>query len=146
VIMSDETRRILDLLAQQKITVDEADQLLRAVTRATAADDAPSASGTATEPARPRYFRINIHKTGREGRLDKDVNLRVPIAILRSGLRLGTIIPGLNNRMQARLRERGIEIDLAKIDASTIESLLKDLGQLNIDVNEGEEQVRITCE
>jgi hypothetical protein len=29
--MSDETRRILELLAQGKVTVDEADQLLRAI-------------------------------------------------------------------------------------------------------------------
>ncbi len=29
--MSDERRRVLDLLAQGKITVDEADQLLRAL-------------------------------------------------------------------------------------------------------------------
>ena len=142
--MADETRRILDLLAANKITVDEADQLLRAMARATA-DPAPPPTGAA-EPAPARYFRINIHKTGREGRRDKDVNIRVPIAILRSGLRLGTIIPGLHPRMQARLRERGIDIDLAKIDSSTIESLLRDLGQLNIDVNEGAEQVRITCE
>ena len=38
--MADETRRILDLLAANKITVDEADQLLRAMARATA-DPAP---------------------------------------------------------------------------------------------------------
>ena len=29
--MNDDTRRVLDLLAQGKITVDEADQLLRAM-------------------------------------------------------------------------------------------------------------------
>src|SRR5262245_15878768 len=144
--MSDETRRILDLLAQQKITVDEADPLLRAVARATDTDDRAAASAAATEPARARYFRINVHKTGREGRRDQDVNLRVPIAILRSGLRLGTIIPGLNDRMQARLRERGLDLDLGKVDANTIESLLKDLGELNIEVNEGQGHVRITCE
>ena len=141
--MGDETRRVLDLLASGKITVDEADQLLRALGRTPAPDETP-ASGT--EPASPRYFRINVRKTGRESGRGKDVNIRVPIAILRSGLRLGTIIPGLGDRMTARLRERGIELDLAKIDSNTIESLLKDLGQLNIDVNEGEEQVRITCE
>src|SRR5262245_9738384 len=143
--MADETRRILDLLAQNKITVGEADQLLRAVARA-ATDDSTAAGATATEPARARYFRINVHKTGRDGHRDQDVNIRVPIAIVRSGLRLGTIIPGLSDRMQARLRERGIDIGLGKVDASTLESLLKDLGQLNIDVNEGEEHVRITCE
>ena len=48
--------------------------------------------------------------------------------------------------MTSKLRERGVDIDLAKMDAQTIEGLLKDLGQVHIDVNEGDEQVRITCE
>ncbi len=40
--MSDETRRVLDLLAQGKITVDEADQLPSAIGR-TPAPESPRA-------------------------------------------------------------------------------------------------------
>jgi hypothetical protein len=69
------------------------------------------------------------------------------MAIIRSGIRFGALIPGLaRERMTARLRERGVDVDLTKIDPTMIESLLKDLGEVNIDVNGGEEQVRITCE
>jgi hypothetical protein len=142
--MSDETRRVLDLLAQGKITVDEADQLLSAL-------KAPQAKADADPPppsdaGKPRYLRIQVHKTGGDGRRDKDVNIRVPMAVVRGGMRLGTLIPGFNERITTRLRERGVDIDFAKMDAAAIEALLKDLGQLNIDVNEGDEQVRITCE
>src|SRR4029079_4236521 len=59
-IMSDETRRVLDLLAQNKITVDEADQLLRAMKEPRA--DASSAKTDGDGPSRARYIRIAVHK------------------------------------------------------------------------------------
>jgi len=142
--MSDDTRRVLELLAQGKVTVEEADQLLRALNEPPRAEAAPKADGG--EPASPRYFRIHVHKPGRDGRADKDVNIRVPVAVLRGGLRLSTMIPGLHERMNARFRERGIDVDLSKLDSTSIESVLKDIGEVNIDVNGTGEKVRITCE
>lgn len=143
--MSDEMRRVLELVAQGKITVDEAADLLGAL-RATQTKEEASPKEASGEPAK-RYMRIAVHKTGKYGERDKDVNIRVPMTVLRSGLRLGAILPGrYRDHMNAHLRERGIDIDLAKIDPSEIESLLSSLGEVNIDVNSGEEQVRITCE
>jgi len=144
--MSDDTRRVLDLVAQGKITVDEAAELLAALKQAPLKPDL-AAKADAAGSAKPRYLRIAVHKSGKEGRRDKDVNIRVPMAILRSGMRLGAIIPGFaREHMHARLREQGVDIDLTKIDPAMIESLLTDLGEVNIDVNQGDEQVRITCE
>ena len=142
--MSDETRRVLDLLAQGKITVDEADQLLRALTNQPPRGDVPPAADAPR--SRSRFVRIHVHKPGREGRDAKDVNIRVPMSILRGGIRLGTMIPGLQDRMTARLRERGMDIDLSKLDPAVLESMLGELGEINIDVSGTGEQVRITCE
>jgi hypothetical protein len=145
--MSDETRRVLDLVAQGKITVDEAQQLLGAI-NAPAADVAASAAGTdESERPKPRWLRIAIHKSAKEGRHDKDVNIRVPIAIVRSGMRLGALIPGLaGEQVAARMRERGLDIDFSKLDAAAIETILKELGDTNIEIDSGKAQVRITCE
>lgn len=143
--MSDDSRRVLELLAQGKVTVEEADQLLRALADQSRRSDATpktDAGGT----AKPRFIRIHVHKPGRDGREAKDVNIRVPMAIVRGGMRLGTLIPGLQDRVNARLRERGVDLDLSKLDPAAIESLLADLGEVNIDVNGNGEQVRITCE
>jgi len=141
--MSTEMRRVLDLLASGRITVDEADQLLSALNEPPASTGSPSVPA---DVASPKYLRINVHKTAREGQRPKDVNIRVPLAIVRGGLRLGALIPGFRGRLHTKLHDSGVEIDLSKIDADAIESLLKDMGQVNIDVNGGEEQVRITCE
>jgi hypothetical protein len=144
--MSDDTRRILDLLAQGKITVDEADQLLRAMSAAS--DAAPTAADASKEPSgAPRYVRITVHKIAKDDRRDKDVNIRVPIAVVKSGMRLGALIPGFpGDAVSARLRERGIDVDFSKLDTAALEHVLKQLGDTNIEVDSGKAQVRISCE
>jgi hypothetical protein len=145
--MSDETRRVLDLVAQGKITVDDAQQLLGAINAPAADAGAPAAAADESEPPKPKWVRIAIHKTGREGRRDKDVNIRVPISIVRSGMRLGSLIPGLaGEQVQARMRERGLDVDFSKLNAATIDSVIKDLGEANIEIDDGKAQVRITTE
>jgi hypothetical protein len=55
------------------------------------------------------------------------------------------MIPGFHASIGARLRDRGIALDLSKIDPAALESLLVDMGELNIDNQDGE-SVRITYE
>ena len=60
-------------------------------------------------------------------------------------MRLAAMIPGLEGR-SARLRERGIDVDLSKLDPAAIESMIEEMGEMNTDVDSGKAQVRITCE
>src|SRR5436309_796042 len=77
----------------------------------------------------------------------KQMNIRVPIALVKSGMRLGSVIPGLaSDEIMRRLRERGIAIDLASLDQAQIDELVKNLGELNFDIDSGHAKVRITCE
>lgn len=171
--MSEETRRVLDLLAQGKITVNEADRLLAAigpVSSGSAARGAAAAEKGATtgETPSPKYLRIAVTKTrswsgdegeharrtwmwpGYEGGRSREVTIRVPVALVRNGMRLGAMIPGLTGAgLQARLRERGVDVDLSKIDADTIDQLVREFGEMNIDIDSGrggKAEVRITCE
>ena len=100
-----------------------------------------------SERPKARWLRISIHKTGKEGHRDKDVNIRVPIAIVKTGMRLGALIPGLAGDQVARkMREKGLDVDFTKLDAAAIESVLKGLSDTNIEIDDGKAQVRITCE
>jgi hypothetical protein len=153
--VSDDTRRILDLLAQGKISVDEADRLIAAVTASytppAAAPGTSQSSGLPGDGPKPRYLKIAVHKPANDDRGEKDVNIRVPLAIVRGGMRLGAIIPGLGGerlrtRLRTRLREEGLDVDLSKLDPAALEAMLKDLGEMNIDIDSGKAQVRITCE
>jgi len=171
--MSEETRRVLDLLAQGKITVDEADRLLAAIGPVSTGSATPGAAaagkGAATgEAPSPKYLRITVSKTrswpgddgehaprtwkwpGHAGGGNREVTIRVPVALVRNGMRLGAMIPGLTGAgLKAHLRERGVDVDLSKIDVDTIDQLVGEFGEMNIDVVSGrgrKAQVRITCE
>jgi len=137
----NESRRVLDLLAQGKITAEEAEQLLRAMR------GSDRASPAAEPRTRPRFLRIAVHKTAGAHGGQKDVNIRVPLGIIRSGMRLGALIPAFaSDQVTACLRDRGIDVDFSKLDDRAIESVIEQLGQADIDIDAGEAQVRITSE
>ena len=148
---AENTRRILELLAQGKTTVDEADRLLKAL------GGAPGDEAPADDPGprrKPSWFRINIHKPANDHRQAKDVNIRVPVSVMKGGMRLGAIIATFAGEKAARrMRERGIDLDLARINGDLsklngpqFEELLTSLNDLNIDIDDGKSQVRITAE
>lgn len=148
--MNDEKRRILELLAQGKITVDQADELMRAVD-ARRPDAAPASTG---ELSPPRWVRIQVQKQAKEGREPKEVNIRVPIAVVKGGMRLGAIIATFAGEKAAqRMKERGIDLDLSKINGdfskmngAEFDAFMKSIDDVNIEVDDGKSQVRITCE
>jgi hypothetical protein len=141
--MSDETRRILDLLAAGRITADEAEQLL-------AAAAAGPAAGGETPPeaaaADPKFLRIEVHKAARGARPEKTVNIRVPFAMVRSGMRLGALVPGAGDRIQDAFKERGLDVDWSKLDRAELAAVLKGLGELTVDVDDGRARLTITAE
>ena len=136
--MSDETRKVLEMLSSGKITVQEAEQLLQAVT-GPAADDR-----NGERKAEPKYFRILVNKPASEGKKAENVNIKVPISVVRGGLRLSSVFPGLLGKKKIQLDD-GTELDLSKIHYADLEAMIKDIGELTVDVD-GDAQVRIRCE
>ena len=151
---SDDTRRTLDLLAQGKITVDEADRLLKAFASAHSSTDAQPADGASGEKPPARWVRINVHKPGNDQRKEKDVNIRVPVAVMKGGIRLGALIGTFAGEKAARrMRARGIDLDLSaingdlsKLNGPEFDQFLKSLDDVDIEIDDGKSQVRITCE
>ncbi len=139
--MNEESRRILEMLSQGKITVEEADQLLRAI-------NAPQAAAAGQESSKqmPRFLHVSIHKNAGEDSRKKDVEVRVPVSLIRAGMRLGSILPRVGDEVNRRLRAQGLDIDLSQLDSGVIDGLLRDLGELTIDVDGGRAQVHVTCE
>lgn len=134
--MSEETRQVLEMLSSGKVSVEEAEQLLKAV----------AAAGPAEEKsAQPRYFRILVNKPARDGKKAENVNIRVPMTVVRGGLRLGALFPGMLGKKKIQL-DNGTELDLSKIHYTDLEAMIKDIGELTVDVDGDDAQVRIRCE
>ena len=134
--MSEERRRVLEMLSEGKISVQEAEKLLQAVTPTLEAGD--------DKKVEPRYFRILVNKPAREGKKAEAVNIRVPMTVVRGGLRLGALFPGMLGKKKIQL-DNGTELDLSKVTYTDLEAMIKDIGELTVDVD-GDAQVRIRCE
>ena len=138
--MSTKREKILRLLAEGKISVEEADQLLGALTEA----DQVSAGGETKKPeADPRYLRIEV--VPKQG--DKHVNLRVPLALVRAGVKLGGVLPEeAKGKINEALHAKGIDLDINNAKGEQLEGILRALQELSIDVDDEDEHVRIFTE
>ena len=81
--MNDDRKRILGLLADGKITADEAERLIAALERRTPTVDTASTGGAGA--GKPKYLRVEVDADGRHGGPAK-VNVRVPMTFLRAGV------------------------------------------------------------
>ena len=139
--MNNDRRQILDMLANGKITADEAERLLAAL------DGAPSsgaaAGGTASQP---RYLRVVVDAHEDQESPTK-VNIRVPLSLVRAGVKLGALMPAqARDHVNEALREKGIAIDVNQIKPADIEAMLEQIGELTVDVDDKKAKVRVFCE
>ena len=143
--MTEERRQILEMLAEGKINAGEADRLLGAVQGGSS-----TATATATAPSKaPKFIRVMVD--AKEGKSDKPVhiNLRVPIALLRAGVRLASLIPAsAQDKLNEEFRKNGMDFDIRQIKPENINELIDQLQDLTVDVDQEEDDVkiRIFCE
>ena len=140
--MNEDRKRILDLLAEGKINADEAERLIAALGGGPRGDaEAP--------PARkpPKYLRVVVDAGAGYGEGPAKVNVRIPMQLLRAGVRLGALIPAqAREQVNSALREQGIPLDLGQIRPENLEALIEQLGDFNVDVDDGHAKVRVFCE
>jgi hypothetical protein len=135
--MNEHRREILEMLSQGKISTDEAERLLAALDR-----ERPSADEPAAPNRRPKYLRVNV-----QAEEDTKVNVRVPMQLLRAGVRLASLIPPqARARVNEAMHERGVTLDLAQINPENLEELIDQLGDMTVDVDNEDVRVRVFCE
>ena len=143
--MRENRRQILDMLANGKISAEEAEKLL------TALESGPAEGEAATGgKAAPRYLRVLVEadESGAGEPLTK-VNIRVPLQLLRAGVKLANLIPPpAREQVNAAMREQGIGLDLNQLKPENLEELVDQLKDLTIDVDQPENKVkvRVFCE
>jgi hypothetical protein len=140
--MNEQRRQILAMLAEGKITADEAERLISALERNQ--NDAPPPASE-PRPARPKYLRVVVDD--RSGKDPARVNVRVPIQLLRAGVRLASLIPPhALTQVNDELRRSGILIDLTQLKPEHIEDLIDQLGDFTVDVEDPDAKVHVFCE
>ena len=134
--MTNDRRKVLEMLAEGKINADDADRLLAKIDGDQPADPAQEARPTTGQ--RPlKYLRVLVNSEDGD-----NVNIRVPMALVRTGLRLTTVIPA---SASDELEKSGI--DLSGLSSLDGEELVEALRELNVDVDSSDgDTVRIFCE
>jgi hypothetical protein len=140
--MTEEKRKILDMLSQGKITVDEAEKLLAAVEGA----EPEAASGTDASGRRAwKYLRVQV-EPGPTSESGDRVNIRVPFKLIRAGLKFAAFIPReAQSKVHQALKEKGVDVDLARITPQDLEEIVSNLDDMTVEVD-GKDKVRIFCE
>ncbi len=154
--MNENRRQILELLAAGKITADEAEKLLAALepdSTVTAATYTTTAGANgATVKTRAKYLRVLVEAdesmTGMKG--PTTVNVRVPMQLLRAGVRLASLIPQqAHEQLDEALSRHGVPLTLSQIKPENLEELIDHLEDLTVDVD-GKDgnatKVRVFCE
>lgn len=140
--MTEERRKVLNMLAEGKISATEADALLDALSAPARAELAAPARAP---EAGPKYLRVLVE--GVEAGKPNKVNVRVPFELIRAGMRLAALIPQVAyDPVNRALKNNGIDMDISKIKPENLEDLVAHLEELTVDVDDGTEKVRVFCE
>jgi len=134
--MSEDRSRILTMLAEGNITAEEAERLLDALdSRAggTVASTGPAITGDPGPliAALPKYLYVKVNSANGD-----NVDVKIPIALVRSGLKLTSLIPPqamdqINNSMS----EHDMSIDFSNLKPEDIDELVESLREMEINVD-----------
>ena len=143
--MTDKRKKILEMLAQDKISVDEASRLLE-LTGQSEEEIVEEVPGYGKK--KPKYLRVVIKPTeNANGGEFERVNIRVPISLIRAGVKFSSLIPdNAANQVDSALKEKGINFNLRNIKDEDIERLLESLSDLEVDIEGGQGKVNVFTE
>jgi hypothetical protein len=137
--MSEERKKVLEMLANGKISADEAERLIAALENKKT-ETSPQNALAETLDNLPRYLFVKVDA------VDGDkVNIRVPLKLVKAGIKLKALLPqDAQNKINVKLNEKGIDLDDFK--AENFKDILDALTEfeLNVDDKKGD-KVRIYC-
>ena len=135
--MNEHRRQVLQMLSQGQITADEAERLIAALEKEPSSDSTPK--------VKPKFIRVVVEDGPTK------VNVRVPMQLLRAGVKLASLIPPQARiHVDGALREHGMQIDLSQLKPENLEELVEHLNDLTVDVDQKDAntkvKVRVYCE
>lgn len=140
--MNEQRKDVLDLLAEGKITAEEAERLISALERARP----PAAATLDARPKRAKYLRVMMHipdDNGEPGRID----VRVPLQLLRAGVQLAALIPPRAlDRANDELDKAGVPLDLKQLKPEQLEALVEHLDEVTVEIDQPDGTLRVFCE
>ncbi|MCL5263537.1 MAG: DUF2089 domain-containing protein [Acidobacteria bacterium] len=157
--MNEHRRQILDMLAAGTINADEAERLIAALETEPEAGAQPASTRAESTTSvksgakgKVKYLRVLVEAdesmTGMKG--STTVNVRVPLQLLRAGVRLASLIPPqAHEQLDEAFSKHGVPLNVSQIKPENLDELIDHLEDLTVDVDgkDGNQtRVRVFCE
>ncbi len=133
---ADDRKLVLEMLADGKIGVDDAQRLLSKLEEV---ESSPQNNGGADAPTKKRPKHLRIVAT--DGSAEDAINLRIPLGLVRAGLALDSFLPSW---AQSRIYVATNLAEATKVDTDFLRENLDEL-DMSFDSEDGE-SVRIFVE
>jgi hypothetical protein len=150
--MSEQQKKVLQMLADGKINVDEAQRLLTLVDPHGEEESRPGNTGQKTRTL-PRYLRViveprpGVARDSGEPHAHGKVNIRVPLGLIRAGMKFATLMPSETaDHVDKALKEKGLSFDVKKFKEEDLQELISALEDSEINVDSDREVIRIYSE
>jgi len=146
--MNEDRKRILDMLAEGKITADQAEMLIDSLGTPTESAPAPAPSPSADWPSGPsaggvpKFMYVKVRSSGKD-----TVDVKIPLALLRAGLKLTSLIPPqAMEQINESMKESGISIDFNNLKPEDIEDVIESLREMEVNIVSADgDNVRVFC-
>ncbi|MBN1644024.1 MAG: hypothetical protein JW856_04320 [Dehalococcoidales bacterium] len=142
--MGENQQRILQLLAEGKITVEEATRLLSLV----GGESGETTGFVKTARSNAKYLYVKVEpKEGRETQQNPRVNVRVPVSLIRAGMKLTALIPPhVADDINKGMKDKGIGFDIRNLKDEYIEPLVEALHDTEIVVDTPDAGIKLYAE
>jgi len=147
--MTENQKKILEMLAEKKINTDEAYRLLNALDPADS-DSKESPKEGKVIGGKAKYLRVTVMPDPERGNAENvdRVNVRVPMNLIRAGIKLTSLIPNeATDKVNEALRDKGINFDVRNVKPEDLEEMILALADLEVDVSSAKgEKVKVFVE
>lgn len=145
--MDENKKKILQMLSEGKISVDEATRLL-ALVGDEGKDDTAGASIKKSRP-NARYLYVKVDpKEGHKAEHDAGrVNVRIPVSLIRAGMKLTALMPPqVADEVNKAIKDKGLGFDIRNLKDEYIEPLIDALQDTEIEIDSEEALVKVYAE
>ncbi len=141
--MGENQKRILQMLAEGKISVEEATRLLSLITD----EGGTKVNNTSGPKQSAKYLYVRVEPKEGHSKETGRVNIRIPVGLVRAGMKFRALIPDkVADDVNKAMSEKGIKFDIRDLKDEYFEELIDAMGDTEINVDSEEAEVRIHAE
>ncbi len=140
--MNEEKLKVLNMIAEGKITAEEGEKLLEALDKKN--EKKPEPIEVKREKGNINYLYVDINPKSESS--SEKVHVKVPLALVRAGVNIASMLPSeVQDTVNNAMDEKGMKFDLSSIKPENIEELIQALEEMEVNIDSDESTVRVYC-